>query len=90
MHQFLRVGKSHKLSALEPKYNSAFAQLKTAIDSGGVDAADVQAMARLEQQQRRLQRTLSLSLKETGEKLAAIEDASKRLKISSQVASTLT
>jgi len=90
MNQFLRVGKLHKLSALEPKYISAFAQLKTAIDAGGIDAADTQAMIRLEQQQRRLQRILSSGLKETGEKLAIIEDASKRFQISSQLASSLT
>jgi len=85
MHRLIRSEKWQKLSALESEYNRAFALLKTEID-----AADVQAMVRLEQQQRRLQRTLSLGLKETSAKLAVIEDASKRLQISSQVASTLT
>jgi hypothetical protein len=90
MHRLIRAEKWQKLSVLESEYGHAFAQLKTEIDAGAVDAADVQAMVRLEQQQRRLQRTLSLGLKETSEKLAVIEDARNRLKISSQVASTLT
>jgi hypothetical protein len=89
MHRLIRGEKWQKLSALESEYSCAFAQLKTEIDTNGIDAVDVQAMVRLEQQQRRMQRVLSLGLKETGEKLAVIEDARKRLKISSQVASTL-
>lgn len=90
MHRLIRAEKWQKLSALESEYNRAFTQLKAGVDAGDIDAVDVQAMVRLEQQQRRLQRTLSLGLKETGEKLTVIENARKRLQISSQVASTLT
>lgn len=89
MHRLIRAEKWQQLSAHESKYNRAFAQLKAGIDTAVIDAADMQAMVRLEQQQRRLQRTLSLGLKVTSEKLAVIENASKRLQISSQVASTL-
>lgn len=89
MHRLIRAEKWQKLSALESEYNRAFTQLKTEIDAAGVGAVDVQAMVRLEQQQRRMQRTLSLGLKETSEKLAVIEDARNRLKITGQVASTL-
>ena len=88
MHRLIRADKWQKLSAIEAKYSCACAQLRTEA-VGGVDAVDIQAMVRLEQQQRRLQRILSLGLKETSEKLVVIEDARKRLQISSQVASTL-
>lgn len=89
MHRFIRAGKWHKLSALESEYGCAFEQLKTELAAGSVDADDKQAMIRLEQQQRRLQRLLSLRLKETAEKLSVIEDASKRLQTSSEAVSTL-
>ena len=89
MHRLIRAEKWQKLPALESEYSCAFAQLKTEITIGDIDADDLQAMVRLEQQQRRLQRLLSLGLKETGEKLAVIDDARKRVQISNQVASAL-
>jgi Fe-S cluster assembly scaffold protein SufB len=89
IHQLIRAGKWQKLSALESEYSCAFAQLKAMMAAGDIDADDLKAMVRLEQQQRRLQKLLSLGLKETGEKLAVIDDASKRLQNSSKVASAL-
>ena len=89
MNRFIRAGKWHKLSALESEYSCAFEQLKAGFSAASVDADDMQTMIRLEQQQRRMRRVLSRGLKETGEKLAVIEDARKRLNISSQVAATL-
>ena len=89
MHRFIRAGKWHKLPALESEYGCTFERLKTEFSTEPVDADNIQAMIRLEQQQRRLQRLLSLRLKETAEKLSVIEDASKRLKISSGVVATL-
>jgi len=89
MHRLVRAGQWQKLQVLESAYSHVFEQLKTAVAAGVVDAVDVPAMMRLEQQQRRLQRLLSTGLKETSDKLAIIEDAGKRLQNSSQVASAL-
>ncbi len=89
MHQFIRAGRWHKLSELESEYRHTFTQLKAEVAAGTVDADAVQSMMRLEQQQRRLQRLLSLGLMEAGEKLSIIEDTHKKLQISSQVVSTL-
>ena len=88
MYQLVRAGKWQKLPSLESEYASAFEQLKKEIGENAADATDLQAMIRLEQQQRRLQRLLSLGLKETGEKLSVIEDARKKLLVSSQIASS--
>ncbi len=89
MGRHIRADNWQKLSTLESEYSSAFAHLKTEVAEGAVDADDVQSMMRLEQQQRRLQRALSLRLKETAEKLSAVEGASKRLQTSSKAASAL-
>lgn len=89
MHRHVRAGKWQKLTSLESEYIHAFDQLQAEIGAGAASADDLQALIRLEQQQRRLQRLLSLGLKETGEKLSVIENARKRLQVSSQLASTL-
>ena len=89
IHRLIRAGKWQKLSVLESEYNCTFAELKTEIAAGDIDSNDFQALIRLEQQQRRLQKLLSLGLEEASEKLAVIEDARKRLQASGQVASIL-
>ena len=89
MQQQLRAGKWQKLALLEGEYARLFEQLK-----GDVAVADrfdhvtVAAMQRLEQQQRRLQRQLSVQMRDAAEKIAVVDDARKRLQTSQRIASS--
>lgn len=89
MHQYVRSGKWHKLPSLQSEYSLVFEQMKAEAAAAPMDEAATQAMIRLEQQQRRLQRLLAAGLKETSEKLSIIDDTRKRLQVSGQAASAL-
>ncbi|WP_100276616.1 hypothetical protein [Mariprofundus aestuarium] len=89
MLRFIRADKWQKLSTFESEYEQTFMRLKAEVTAGDMDNAALQAMVHLDQQHRRLQRLVSQKLKETADKLSAVEGASKRLNSSSQVASTL-
>ncbi|ATX82957.1 hypothetical protein Ga0123462_2122 [Mariprofundus ferrinatatus] len=89
MQRFIRADKWQKLSTLESEYEQTFMQLKAGVAADDMDNTALQAMVHLDQQHRRLQRLVSHRLKETAEKLSAVEGASKRLNTSSQVASIL-
>lgn len=63
MHRLVRAEKWQKLQAAGDEYADTFVQLKTAVAAGIADAADLPAMIRLEQQQRRLQRLISAGMR---------------------------